>query len=46
MVILLHLQSEVMIQADKIMREGERKEREEGGREKEKQGEGEGRRER
>lgn len=26
MVILLHLQSEVMIQADKIMREGKRKE--------------------
>lgn len=38
MVILLHLQSEVMIQADKIMREGKRKEgegegmKEEGGR--------------
>ena len=30
MVILLHLQSEVMIQADKIMREGKRKEGEGG----------------
>ena len=44
MVILLHLQSEVMIQADKIMREGNRKEGEGEGIGKGKKGEGEARR--